>query len=266
MDPRNFILRAPEGEPGSGGGGDDPPEFTERQMTLLGQFVNSAITNRVPKLVAAAVGDGLKAINWEETLTPIVGKLAPQPKDDGGDGDDGKGKKRPASELETRLTQIAADLDKEKAARVAAEQRAQQIEEARKMDSARVQFRNALGDKLAPGMLDIALDRWTIVQNRLKLDENGTALLRVKKAPLKGLPEEDVELPLGEAIPFLLEEQESKHFIPAPRSQDPKNPGPRLPGGGAPPSYTTAATTDEEKARRALEREEYLRAKLGIKD
>ena len=58
-------------------------------------------------------------------------------------------------------------------------------------------------------------------------------------------------------------EDDMKIYLPAPKGGGGSNPGPRSPGGaGAFPTYTTPAQNDEEKAKRAYEKEQALLARM----
>lgn len=258
------ILRAPEGD-SSGGGGDEPKSvFTEEQLIAIGTTVNAALTSRLPKMLSSGIAESFKGMNWEEMLTPVITKIAPKPAAPD-DDEGGKKPKKPVGDpdVERRIQELATQLETEKNARSEAERRRIESENARRLDNAKVSLRAALADKLAPGMLEHAVDRWTIVQNRLKVDDNGKALFRVKKAPYKGAPEEEMEVELSEALPTLLEEPDTKFYLPAPKGDGGRgNAGPRSNGrDGVIPTYDKPATTDAEKTQRAYAREQALRAR-----
>lgn len=266
------ILRAPEGDPagggGSGEGGEPVKPFTDEQLTAIGQVVNAATTSQLKRMLGPSIAEGLKGMNWGELLTPEITKLVPPPSNGSGGGDDdpagGKGGKGKSgnSELERRVQELASQLETEKKQRQAADEARQKAEQDRRVDAAKIKLRNALQDKVAPGALEHAVDRLTIVQNRLKVDENGNVTFRVKRAPYKGAPDEETDVSLEEAIPAVLAEEDMKIFVAAPKgNSDGRSPAPR--GSASFPNYATPAQTDEEKAKRAYEKEQALLSRYG---
>jgi hypothetical protein len=250
------ILRAPEPE-NTGGGGT--PAFTDEQQAAIGQIVNQAVTSQLKRGLGPAIGEALKATKWDEVLAPSVNGLLDKyldgvPNPDDGDGDTdpapkpGKTGKKSGNDsaLEAQLQKLATELETERKARQAAETARTDAEQKRLLDGANTAFRNALQPKLRPDLLDVAVGHFG---SGLKVGEDGSALLRVKKAPYKGAPEEDMDLPLGEALPILLAAENMKPFLPAPGApSDPKrgggprdhhNPGP-APTGNDPASKTIA--------------------------
>lgn len=260
------ILRSPEGDPASGGGGgdDEAPAFTDAQLKAIAQVVNSAVTSHGKRQPTLA--EQLKGVNWGELLAPEFAKLTSATSSDGADADDEDSappaKKPKKSDSDKRIEALMAEIAEEKKARLDAEERRLKAEQDRRVDAAKIKLRTALQGKLAPGALEHAIDRLTVVQNRLKVDENGNATFKVRRAPYKGLPEEDAELSMDEALPLILAEEDMKIYLPAPSGGGGKNPGPR--GNGAIPTYSTPANTEEEKLRRAYEREVALATKLNI--
>lgn len=253
---RSAVLRAPEGDV-EGGGGGGGVEFSEDQVKHISQIVNSAVSAQLGRNLSKAVGEGLKSMNWSEIIAPEVQKLAPQP---------APGDKTPAkaadSDLEKRIQQLADDLEKANKLRLDSESAREKAENGRRVDAARSKLRNALSEKVAAGALDHAVDRLTLVQNRLTVDENGNATLKVKRPEFKSGPLVDVDLSIEEALPVLLAEDDMKIYLPAPSGGGGKNPGPR--SGGQLPTYSAPATTDQEKVARALEKERALTARLNI--
>lgn len=273
------ILRAPEGElpPGGGAGGsNDPPGSGGLTEEDVGRIVNAAVTSQLKRMLPQAVTEAIGGLKLGETINAQIKAALEASGGAGGGGDDGGGKpggkpaKTPDNEYERKLKELADKLEAtERKAQEEARLRSE-TEQARRQDAAMAQFRSALSSKLRPEMVDIALPHWATVQQRLKVGDDGAALLRVKRAPYKGAPEVDEELPLPEAIPILLATEEAKLFMPPPGGGSNGTPKP----GGAPrnvprdadgvPRYDAPATTDDEKARRSLEREAALRARLNL--
>ncbi len=260
------ILRAPEGDPAGGGDpgtGDntDTPAFTEAQQKAMGQLVNQAITSHLKRELPKTFADGLKGVNWKEILSPQLADLLPKTTPEDSEG--GKpGKKPNETEQDRRIQQLATELENEKKSRVTAEQARQKAEQDRKIDNGKQKLRSALADKCAAGALDHAIDRLTVVQSRLSVDENGNALFRVRRPEYPGGSPVDVDLSLEDALPILLAEDDMKIYLAPPKGDSGgRNPGPR--SNGQIPQYNTPANSDEEKVRRAYEKEQALIARFG---
>jgi len=231
------ILRdKASGDGGDGGGGDggkggDP--FTPEQLTVLGsivgQTVNSAVTNHMSRNLGKGIAEALKATNWGELLGPELAKLAPNGDDSGGKGgggDDGKGKGGVSPELERQISKLADDLEKEKTARLAAVQEAENIRQSHQFGTARQRLYESLKPHASETLHDVWVDH-LIHHKRLKV-EDGKPLLEVEYSPVKGMPKQKEFLPLEEAIPHLVATEEAKRFQPVPESGDGKgSPGPR---------------------------------------
>lgn len=241
---------------------DPPPSgMTEEDV---GRIVNAAVTSQLKRLLPAAVTEAISGMKLPEMISAQVAAM----KDPGEEEPtSGKPKNQPKSELEKQLQELAAKLEASEKATKEAERLRIETEQARRLDAGTTAFRTALSSKLRPELLDVGVSHWGTVQKRLTVNDDGTVLIRVKRAPYKGAPEQDEDLPLAEALPILLASEEAKPFLPPPA------PIPGA-GGGAPrnlqrgpdgmPRYDTPATTDEEKARRALEKENALRAQLNL--
>lgn len=204
----------PEGESGSGGGGAAAEPFTEAQLGVIGQTVNSAITAHLKRSLPGAVTEGFKSLNLGETIAAEVAKLAP-PKSAEGDDDKGKGKGGKGTDpaIEQQLKDLATKLETSENARIAADKARVDAEQKRLLDGASSQFRNGLQPKLRPELLDVAVGHFG---RELKLAEDGSALIRVRRAPYKGAPEQDEDVPLAEGLPLLLASEGMKPFLPAP--------------------------------------------------
>lgn len=238
------------GDGGTGGGAVEP--FTEAQLAVIGQTVNSAITTHLKRSLPGAVAEGFKSLNIAETIATEVAKLAPAKPAEGGD-DDGKGKGKGKGStdpvIEQQLKDLATKLEASEAKATAADKARVEAEQKRLLDGATTAFRNALQPKLRPELLDVAVGHFG---RDLKLAEDGSPLYRVKRAPYKGAPEEDAEVPLAEALPILLASEGLKPFLPPPGGGGSGeklrggNGGPRMPsgtgGGGAGPTDPAGKT------------------------
>lgn len=224
------ILRATDTEPTGGGGAAEP--FTEAQLAVIGQTVNSAITGHLKRSLPGAVAEGFKTLNIGQAIADEVAKLAPQKPtasdDDGDKGKAGKGKVDPA--IEQQIKDLATKLETSEKLRVDADKARVDAEQRRLLDGANTQFRNALQPKLRGELLDVAVGHFG---RDLKLAEDGTPLIRVKRAPYKGAPEQDEDVSLAEGLPILLATEGMKPFLPAPKGSD----GPPSRGNGAPRSF-----------------------------
>lgn len=250
-------LMAPEPDLENEGG---DAGFSEAQVKLIGQIVNQATTAQLKRNLGPGIAEAVKAINWTEMIAPEIAKLAPPAPDEG----KGKGKTPESTDLDRRIQQLAEDLEKEKKRAVDADTARQKAEHGRKVDAARTKLRNALADKVASGALDHAVDRLTLVQNRLNVDDDGNATFRVRRPEYKGGQLVDIDLSIEEALPVLLAEEDMKIYMPAPSGNSQKNGGPR--NSGTLPTYATPAQTDLEKVQRALEKERALAARFNIQD
>jgi hypothetical protein len=232
------ILRAAEGGDGGSGGGGATETFTEAQLAVIGQTVNSAITTHLKRSLPGAVAEGFKSLNLGETIAAEVAKLAPaKPAEGGGDDDKGKGGKGKSSTdpaIEQQLKDLATKLEASENARIAADKARVDAEQKRLLDGAATQFRNGLQPKLRSELLDVAVGHFG---KDLKLAEDGSPLIRVKRAPYKGAPEQDEDVPLAEGLPLLLASEGMKPFLPPPGGANHKGggaPGPQGGYGGAP--------------------------------
>lgn len=246
------ILRNQDNPPDDNtGAGDGAKVLTEEEV---GRIVNAAVTSQLNRAIPKALGDALGKLDLKgqiaEAVKELVPQLAPPQKGDGSGGGDGKGHQ--VSEVEAKLQKqleaIATELEKEKKARQDAEQARIEAENQRKRDAALTAFRSGVAAKIKPELQDVFVEHFG--SRRLKLAEDGTPLLTVRRAPYKGAPEEDMDLPLEEALPIFLASKEVQPFLPAPGGQqgadgrgNQRRVAPRVPGNGA---------SDTEKADAAL--------------
>lgn len=234
----------PDNDPASGGG-FSAGGFSEEQQAAIGSIVNSAITNHLKRSLGPQIAEALKATKWDEMLGPSVTGLIDKyledlpdpdaaPEDDQADPKSGKrpGKRGADSAVEQQLQKLATDLENERKARSAAEQATKEAEQKRLMESANTAFRNALQPKLRADLLDVAVGHFG---HALKVAEDGSPLLRVKRAPYKGAPEVDDDVALAEALPILLASESMKPFLPAPGADGTPRKGgsPSVGGSGA---------------------------------
>lgn len=219
------ILRAPEGDPasgGSGGGGNEPKPLTEEDV---GRILNAGITNHLKRLnLDGKIAEAIGGLKLDEKLNGLIESLKKPATDPSGSGDGQPGK--PDPEIQRQLSKLAEDLEKEKAARQAAIAEAAEMRRSHEFGTARQKLYESLKPHASETLHDVWVDN-LIHHKRLKVEE-GTALLEVEFAPAKGMPKQRDFLPLEEAITHLVASEEAKRFQPAPGTEDGKgSPGPR---------------------------------------
>lgn len=199
-----------------GGNGDQAPAGMSEED--VGRIVNSAITSHMKRLdVAGQVKAALGELNLGDLIKAEVEKIAPKPPPSGGAGDDAKPKTDPA--IEARLRELAEQLEKSEAARLAEQKSRAELEQRHKRSAAKQSFRDAVAEKIRPDLLGVFVDHFADSRGLLKLDDNGAPVLTVKHAPYKGAAEEDVDMPLDQAVPLLLAQKDVHPFLPAPGGQ-----------------------------------------------
>jgi hypothetical protein len=192
---------------------DQPKPLTEEDV---GRIVNAAVTSHLKRTLATglpeAIKESLAAMNFGQQIEETVKKLVPQPADSAA-----KSKDKPGDdEFKRQLQALGEKLEASERARAEAEKQRAEIEHQRMFDGALGKFRSAITKDVRPELLDVAVDHFS---KRLTLDEQGTPLLRVRRAPYKGAPEEDASVPLDEAVPLFLASKELHPFKPAPGGQ-----------------------------------------------
>ena len=230
----NGFLRDKAGE-GEAGGGDDktPKPLTEEDV---GNIANSAVTAHLKKAIPRAVSDAIAALKLDEQIGTAIAKLAPPAKPAGseeGGSDDGSGRVTTKA-LQQQLTTLQEKLDASEKKSVELERQRIEIEQRSRFDAAKGSFRSAIQPKVRPELLDVLVDNVATVQQKLKVDDAGQTTLTVKRAPYKGAPPVDEDLPLAEAIPLWLATDDVKPFLPAPgghQEDKKKQPGYQLQAG-----------------------------------
>ncbi len=257
----NSILRAPDADTdsGAGGGSGDTAGFSEAQLKYLGGVFNQVVTSHLKR--QPTVADQLKDFKWEDVLAPMVQKLVPVPEPK---PEPGSGKKADLSEYERQLAKLTTDFQNSEKARIDAENKARNSEQARRNDAGKLKLRSALTGHITDGALDHVINHLTLVSNRLVVDEDGNTRIRVKRPEFPGAPPIDMEVPIEDSIKDILSESDMKIFIPAPKGSGGSNPGPGGKGGTHSSQFTGEAKTDAEKVNRALTREREIKQRLGI--
>lgn len=216
-------------KPDEGNENDPPKGVTPDEV---GKMVHGALADFASRKLPGMISESISGLKLEDKIAEAIAKTAPKPPE--GDGKKKGDKPDLPPEVQAQLERLASDLEAEKAARTAAEKERVEIEQARRFDAGLGEFRSAVAQKVRPELLDVFIRDVANGQRRLSVNEDGEARLRVRKAPYKGAPEEDVDLPLGEAVPILLASKEVAPFLPAPGGGN----GPNQPNGNPLPTFT----------------------------
>lgn len=245
---------------GEGDGGQTKYMSAEEVTAMV-----TGANERMRKSLSAEIEKAVKGITESipETLKAHVEAMkseVPKPTEAKGDG---KSESKPHPET-LALQQQLADMKK------AMQERDQALAEAEKKaknDAARNELRSQLAAHVRPEALDMTTQLIFDAQRRVSLSEDGTPVFKVRKSPMAGMPEEDMELPIKDGVANWLKSDDAKFFLPPPASAQTDNrrgsPMPRNIKAGADglPSYDSPAANDEERVRRADERAQALAAK-----
>lgn len=250
------LLLAPAGEGGDLGGGGDPA-ITQDVTALINSTVNSAVTSQLKRLLGPAVTEALGGLKIGELVANAVKEAVPKPAEP---NPPPAGESKPDPRfiaLEDQVKTLKAENAREKEAREAAETKSWN-------DNARSAVAAALSPHVRPEGLKIATNT---LLSQIDKDEQGTPLLKVRRSPSAGMPEEDMHMTIADGIQHWLKQDEAKLFIPAPaprEDQSRRSPSPRAVKAGANglPQYEGEAVTDGEKFRRADEKTAALTARL----
>lgn len=264
---RGFLC-APEGDPpapGGGGATTDLPKTLTELNALVGNMVNGAVKSELRKAVPGAITEGLKGINWKDTLGPSLTELLPKPPENGSDKGPGGGEPKP----DPRIAALEASNAELKKNFEASEKARKDAEIASRDQEAFSNLRTALQPHIKDGLLDMVARDLFHGQKRISFDDNGRPLLTVKKAAFPGAPDEDVLLTLQDGAAHFAK-HEGKEFAPVPDAGGSK--GNKGPGNGARrlntdsngmPLYDKPAASDEERMQRSLEKEQALKQRLN---
>lgn len=235
----------------------DPPAggFTEDQQKAMVALMNQVVTSQLKRQPSFA--DQLKEVKWGEMLAPVLKDLVPATETKPAD------KNKPEiSEYEKQLAKLTNDLQNESKFRIEAENKAKASESARRNDAGKLKLRSALTSHVTDGALDHVINHLTVVTNRMVVDDDGNAKLRVRRPELPGMPPIDMEVSIEDGIKDILSEPDMKIFIPAPAGKGGANPGPGSKGVHS-SQFTGEAKTDAEKIYRAQVKEAEIAAKYG---
>lgn len=236
-----------------------PPEDqieTPKYLTAdeVGQIVNAALTNRLPKMLTPAL---------EAAFKPFSDKLAalqnPAPPSDEGEAD-GK-KKKPATPEVLAMAKQIEDMQK---ALKEKDDRAAAAEKKNREQKAYADLRSSLEGKVRPELLDLVANNLFHVERRVETDESGNTLFRSTRPTYAGGDPEDIQLPIKSGVEDFLKSEGAKAYLPAPSTGAGSQPLPKLgyrPNSGG-PDFTKPAVNDVDKVRRAAERERLATERL----
>lgn len=233
---------------------DSTGGFTDAQLKAMGAMVNQVVSSHLKRQPTLA--DQLKEVKWQDLLAPVVKELVPVPEPK-------EPKKPEVSEYEKQLAKLTNDFQASERARIEADNRAKASEAARRTDAGKLRLRSVLTGQVNDGALDHVINHLTLVTNRMVVDEDGNAKLRVKRPSFPGAPPEEMEVPIEDGIKDILSESDMKIFLPAPKGSGGSNPGPGGKGFSS-VNFTGEAKTDEERVTRALAKAEALKAKFNL--
>ena len=231
------TTQAQQGQNAAEGDSSSPP-MSRDEITAL---INSAITGHIKRALAPEKIGAIVTPALESALAPFkeqiagLAKPAPAP-----DAPAPKGKAKAESDepdprdlalaaMEKKFAKLEAD---HKAAReLAAKERRASLEAKAISD-----LRAELTGKVRPEAVGVVADLLR-ARNAITIDENGAATMRVRFSPERGLPEEDHDLPFGDALPHFLKTKEAALFVPPPTGGAGRTgrPAPTAPAAGVPP-------------------------------
>jgi hypothetical protein len=273
-----FIARlAPDGAQGgsggSGGTGDGGQSQTPKILTAeeIANIANSAYTAHEARTAKK------REEQLQKMIADAVKAAMPAPADGGaqGSGTGGTGAQGATGNaggvspevaaLQARIDGMEkaaqkrdAELKTEREARTAAENTARD-------DRTFGEMRAMLAPHVRPDMVDDVALLHFHAHKRVTYGEDGKPLFRVRRAPATGMAEEDVQMPLKDGVDYWLKSKDAQRYLPAPKGSGGDGPSGNAGGnsrGGRPPparKYDSPAQTDDERARRAMERERELR-------
>ena len=244
-------------DPGATGTEDQPKYMSAEEVTAMVTGANE----RMRKSLAGEIEKAVKGITESipetlkahfEALKSEIPKPADKPQEN---------KPNPETlALQQQLAEMKTAMQERDKALAEAEKKSRN-------DAARNALRSALAPHVRPEALDMTTQLLFDAQGRVSVSEDGTPLFKIRKSPMAGVPEEDMELPVKDGVANWLKSDDAKFFIPAPTAPatDSRRGSPvaRTVKAGADgmPSYDSPATTDEERVRRADERAQALAAK-----
>jgi hypothetical protein len=244
---------------GDGGSAEAAKPLTEEDVgKLVNASVNAAVTSQLKRMLAPAVTEAIGGLKLESKIAEAIKAAQPAEPAPGALGDAPKPDPR-LSALESKYAELEKRYQAEQEARAEAEKKGRDA-------AARAALKAALEPHISGTQLEVASRYLYDAQGVVTFDEDGTPLVKSKRAPMRGMPEEDVFLPIADGVNEWIKSEEAKIFLP-PHKPTPgkQSPGaPSLRRGSEMPRYDSPATTEDEKIQRATEREHALLSRLGI--
>ncbi len=236
--PRSFLpfltalLLAPADGEGGGGGGapgggadgsdDDKPMKRSEIADMINKTVTGAIAGHTKRL-ATDLG--------KQIQTSIAEALKGTQQQQPGDDDGGKDKKQApvdgsVARMQRELESLKAEAEKSRS-EAAAEKRAARME---KVEN---QIRAALGGKLRPETVGLAVDAMK-ARGAIVVDDDGNATIRVPYASVKGAKPELTDFGIEDGLDVWLRTPEAAVLMPAPNAGGGSGTPPRsrVPGAG----------------------------------
>lgn len=229
-------------------GGKEPASEGPKYVTQdeIAAMVTGAVKRQMKPFI-----DGFE--QFKTDFPSVLGEaLKAQKPEPAPEGEGGKKPDPEVSALKQKLQELEKANKDERTKREAAEERA-------RLDSGKSALKSALSSQVRPEMVDVVTDLLFDARKRVTFDENGRPLFSIKTGAL----DEDTPMPLADGLGHWLKSDEAKHFLPAPNAEPAQSRGQQQGARPQPfkaPKYDAPARTDEEKARRALEREQAFTA------
>lgn len=237
-------TQAKQGQPdGADDGADDKVTITSAELS---QLVNSAVTAQLKRAFTKELAPAIQA-----AMAPLKQELdALKQKDGDAAQAQPNGKKNPEMlALEQRLEQMQAALQKAEDEKTAERKAARE-------DRAFSELVSSLTGKVRPGT-ETMVAKLLKADGKLIVDEEAGAVLRVRGSRVKGMPEEDLDLPIVDGVAHYLKTKDAQIFLPSPSnggagSEGRVSPTARRAPGEKPPTFDKPPATDEEAAARTL--------------
>lgn len=237
-------------------GSQNPSNETQYvKIEDIGNIVNAAVKSQLGRALTPAL---------EAATKPLLEKLAAFQAPPPPTADEGEGTKKPVKQTPEMLAMAKKLEDMEKQL-IDRDQKVEAAEKKARDQRGRADLRAALEGKVRPELLDLVAANLYSVENRIEFDETGTPLFKTSRSPYVGADPEDVLLPLKSGVEEYLKGESAKAFLPAPSPGSGAGPLPKRPASSPNPGFDASKTgsSDAEKSRRALEREQAAKARLG---
>jgi hypothetical protein len=238
-------MAGDENTPGGEKPAPEAPQYVTKEDVAA--MVTGALTRQMKPFTAGF--EQFKA-SFPELLQEALKGHKPEPAPESADG-----ARKPDPEvaaLKQKLLELEKANQAERTKREAAEERA-------RLDGGKSALKNALLSQVRPEMVDVVTDLLFDARKKVTFDDQGRPLFSIKTGAL----DEDTPMPLTDGVSHWLKSDEAKHFLPAPAPESAQRGTPAPQSRTQPfkaPQYDKPARTDEEKARRALEREQAFNA------